>query len=51
MVCRMDLWTVQASPRQRMLDGYCRLGETLGAPGVTERAAQAILDQVNPCSD
>ena len=35
--------------RQRMLDGYGRLRETLGAPGVTDRAAQAILDQVTPC--
>jgi len=32
--------------RQRMLDGYGRLRSTLGAPGVTKRAAQAILDQV-----
>ena len=37
--------------RQRMMDGYGHLRDTLGAPGVTERAAQAILDQVNPCSD
>ncbi|MBL6803258.1 MAG: lipid-A-disaccharide synthase [Cyanobacteria bacterium] len=32
--------------RQRMLDGYGQLRSTLGAPGVTKRAAQAILDQV-----
>ena len=32
--------------RQRMLDGYGRLRSTLGEPGVTERAAKAILDQV-----
>ena len=37
--------------RKRMLDGYGHLRDTLGAPGVTERAAQAILDQLNPCSD
>ena len=39
------------SQRQRMLEGYGRLRDTLGSPGVTERAAQAILDQVSPCSD
>ena len=39
------------SQRQLMLEGYGRLRDTLGAPGVTERAAQAILDQVSPCSD
>ena len=32
--------------RQAMLDGYERLRATLGAPGVTERAAKAIFDQV-----
>ena len=32
--------------RQRMLDGYARLRATLGEPGVTTRAARAILDQV-----
>ena len=32
--------------RQRMLDGYDRLRATLGEPGVTTRAARAILDQV-----
>ena len=32
--------------RRRMLDGYERLRDTLGAPGVTQRAAQAIFDQV-----
>ena len=30
---------VNGPQRQRMLDGYGRLRETLGAPGVTERAA------------
>ena len=33
--------------RQRMLEGYRRLRDTLGTPGVTERAAQAILNQVS----
>jgi len=32
--------------RQRMLDGYGRLRQTLGEPGVTRRAAAAILDQL-----
>ncbi|QNI96658.1 lipid-A-disaccharide synthase [Synechococcus sp. RS9902] len=31
---------------QAMLEGYARLRTTLGAPGVTDRAAKAILDQV-----
>ena len=35
------------SPERRaMLDGYNRLRTTLGDPGVTERAARAIFDQV-----
>ena len=32
--------------RQAMLSGYKRLTETLGEPGVTDRAARAILDQL-----
>ena len=32
--------------RHAMLEGYERLRATLGAPGVTERAAKAIFDQV-----
>ncbi len=32
--------------RQRLLDGYQRLRNTLGEPGVTDRAAEAILDQI-----
>ena len=32
--------------RQRMLDGYGQVRLTLGEPGVTQRAAKAILDQV-----
>ena len=36
-----------ATPQRRaMLEGYERLRATLGAPGVTERAAKAIFDQV-----
>ncbi|MFM7267680.1 MAG: lipid-A-disaccharide synthase, partial [Cyanobium sp.] len=39
--------------RQRMLEGYGRLRRALGEPGVTARAASAILDQVQhpqPCA-
>lgn len=32
--------------RQTVLDGYQRLRDTLGQPGVTDRAAGAILDQI-----
>jgi lipid-A-disaccharide synthase len=32
--------------RQTMLDGYRRLRLELGEPGVTQRAASAIFDQV-----
>jgi len=32
--------------RQCMLDGYRRLRQTLGTPGVTDRAASAILDSI-----
>ena len=34
--------------REVMLSGYKRLTETLGKPGVTDRAACAILDQLPP---
>ena len=34
--------------RQRMLDGYTRLRQRLGEPGVTRRAARAILDLARP---
>ena len=34
--------------RGRILEGYRRLRETLGSPGVTDRAAAAILDQIAP---
>jgi len=39
--------------REAMLDGYRRLRQALGEPGVTWRAASAILDQVQqaqPCA-
>jgi lipid-A-disaccharide synthase len=35
-----------SAARQRMLDGYQRLRRALGEPGVTSRAASAILDLV-----
>ena len=35
-----------SSARQRMLEGYQRLRRALGEPGVTNRAASAILDLV-----
>ena len=34
--------------REHMLDGYRRLRDTLGTPGVTDRAAGAILDSIAP---
>ena len=37
--------------RQTMLSGYDRLRTTLGEPGVTDRAAAAILDQLPAPSD
>jgi lipid-A-disaccharide synthase len=43
----------QSRARQRMLVGYGRLRRALGEPGVTSRAASAILDQVlnsSPCA-
>ena len=33
--------------RDQMLDGYRRLRDTLGTPGVTDRAAAAILDSLS----
>jgi lipid-A-disaccharide synthase len=42
-----------SSPERRaMLEGYGRLRGVLGEPGVTQRAAAAILDQIQlsaPC--
>ena len=42
--------TLLTSPmaRQRVLDGYGRLRSRLGTPGVTRRAARAILDNLRP---
>jgi len=37
-----------SAARQRMLEGYQRLRHALGEPGVTSRAASAILDLVVP---
>ena len=37
-----------SAARQRMLEGYQRLRQALGEPGVTSRAAAAILDLVVP---
>jgi len=42
-----------AAERRRMLVGYGRLRQALGDPGVTQRAASAILDQLQqarPCA-
>ncbi|MFM7675355.1 MAG: lipid-A-disaccharide synthase [Synechococcus sp.] len=36
----------EGEPRRRLLEGYGRLRRTLGEPGVTRRAAAAILDQL-----
>ncbi len=39
----------QGSPeRRRLLEGYVALRQKLGEPGVTRRAAAAVLDQVAP---
>jgi lipid-A-disaccharide synthase len=35
--------------RQRILEGYGRLRQRLGEPGVTQRAAATILDSLAPC--
>lgn len=42
----MDLLPAESAARQRQLEGYERLRKSLGEPGVTRRAAAAILDQV-----
>ncbi|MEB3254956.1 MAG: lipid-A-disaccharide synthase [Synechococcaceae cyanobacterium] len=39
----------EGAPRQRIVEGYGRLRRALGEPGVTDRAAAAILDQLPPC--
>ncbi len=41
-----DLLPAAAAARSRQLEGYGRLRAALGEPGVTRRAAAAILDQV-----
>lgn len=38
----------EGEPRRRILEGYGRLRRALGEPGVTDRAAAAILDQLPP---
>ena len=46
------LLELSSPERKAMLEGYGRLREALGEPGVTQRAASAILDQVQqaaPC--
>ncbi|MFM7264417.1 MAG: lipid-A-disaccharide synthase, partial [Cyanobium sp.] len=43
----------EGAPRQRIVEGYGRLRRALGEPGVTDRAAAAILDQLPerpPCA-
>jgi lipid-A-disaccharide synthase len=47
-----NLLPAESAARQRQLEGYDRLRRSLGEPGVTRRAAAAILDQVaeaGPC--
>ncbi|MEB3301784.1 MAG: lipid-A-disaccharide synthase [Cyanobacteriota bacterium] len=41
-----ELLPSASEARQRQLEGYARLRKSLGEPGVTTRAAAAILDQV-----
>ncbi|MFN7679156.1 MAG: lipid-A-disaccharide synthase [Cyanobacteriota bacterium] len=41
-----ELLPADSPARRRQLEGYGRLRESLGEPGVTSRAAAAILDQV-----
>ena len=53
-----ELLPPQSGARERQLEGYGRLRKSLGEPGVTTRAAAAILDQIaepslcasSPCS-
>ncbi|QVL53619.1 MAG: lipid-A-disaccharide synthase [Cyanobium sp. M30B3] len=44
--CALPLLDPASPERQAMLDGYGRLTRELGEPGVTDRAACAILDQL-----
>ena len=41
-----ELLPASSAARRRQLEGYERLRHSLGEPGVTRRAAEAILDQV-----
>jgi lipid-A-disaccharide synthase len=43
------LLSPHSQERQRILEGYGRLRQRLGEPGVTRRAAAAILDSLSPC--
>lgn len=48
-----ELLPADSAARRRQLEGYDRLRAALGEPGVTQRAAAAILDQVTesgPCA-
>jgi lipid-A-disaccharide synthase len=48
-----ELLHVESPARDQQLQGYARLRKSLGEPGVTRRAATAILDQivgVAPCA-
>jgi lipid-A-disaccharide synthase len=50
-VVREALPLLESEPaRERMALGYARLRQALGEPGVTQRAAAAILDAVSSCS-
>jgi lipid-A-disaccharide synthase len=40
------LLDVNSLERRAMLEGYGRLRDALGEPGVTRRATSAILDQI-----
>jgi lipid-A-disaccharide synthase len=44
--CAMPLLRESSPERQAMLSGYARLRRELGDPGVTDRAAAAILDRL-----
>jgi lipid-A-disaccharide synthase len=44
--CALPLLDSTSPERATMLDGYGRLSRELGEPGVTDRAAMAILDQL-----
>ena len=44
--CALPLLQEFSLERQTMLTGYARLRRELGEPGVTDRAAVAILDQL-----